>query len=784
MMHERGNELTVFDNAQVRNTWESRVNQYKEKETCENERRQKSALPQLFNQWNQRWACRNGGPEKKGKGYEISEFRKTLELKSEEVEQPKPVAVQPRPRPTPIASTPLIPPLPKIPPPKKRDPEARKPNSAPKSQFQPPPKREEVKLRKVQKSETIPKETVKTSREKVVLSSISDKPSHAPTPPPPKKEVQKVQHIPSLRDWNHSWKYARPQPHHKTKPVKTQKDTRFMSNRNKSIKFKESVTYFKTPSLSEWIESWKFIKNPKRQECMTEELKFKGSLFFELEQKKISPTEWAKSWKVLNLQLHQENESWEKSWSQYCRDFQSNKLQNSQLYNEPASLFGWEESWRFLKPEPMQEKEKIPDDKSNESMVLQPMKMNRLLLNWTDSWKLTNAQCDDDIISLTEWSESWRSCAVQDKRTDSLDFCHSDVICMPKYIKLSGLLNSQILEENPALLQWSESWMFPKSQENKCENESEFNEDIADPLLSPQSPNKTSFSEWKESWKFSNANNEKTSQSPWINSWKLSISKSHEEVMVLSEGDTNASNQLVHFQPYNNKFSMLEWDKSCENLSEPEWCESWKTIKPQLQQDTEPVSMPKESSCMQFNSKKVCLSDWKESWKLSASQVHPHAPSSHTPSQSEWTDSWRLLNSKPHKEQDFWPDISTFKESLNGLFHMENPSSAEWSDSWKFLKSGPPGSQANSENIPESEWGASWKFVNPQCNLEGVPWSQQDECNFPDNVQTKNELSILSRGDRSSTCFDDELQLCLTEWNESWKFLKPQTQEQREAKSK
>ncbi|KAJ8339371.1 hypothetical protein SKAU_G00361570 [Synaphobranchus kaupii] len=154
------------------------------------------------------------------------------------------------------------------------------------------------------------------------------------------------------------------------------------------------------------------------------------------------------------------------------------------------------------------------------------------------------------------------------------------------------------------------------------------------------------------------------------------------------------------------------------------------------------------------------------------------------PEKKEWSDSWRLLNPEPHKEQESWSDKSTLKDSLNGLLHMEKPPTSEWSDSWKVPKSSSPSSQVNSENIPESEWGASWKFVNTQYNLEGVPWSQRDECDFPDTAQTKNKLTVLSRGDRSSNCFDDELQLCLTEWNESWKLLKTQSQEQHEARSK
>ncbi|XP_061118124.1 uncharacterized protein LOC133141574 [Conger conger] len=46
MMHDKAQEVTLYSNDQLFNTWQARVNHYEEKETSEKERRRKSALPQ------------------------------------------------------------------------------------------------------------------------------------------------------------------------------------------------------------------------------------------------------------------------------------------------------------------------------------------------------------------------------------------------------------------------------------------------------------------------------------------------------------------------------------------------------------------------------------------------------------------------------------------------------------------------------------------------------------------------------------------------------------------
>ncbi|KAJ8385519.1 hypothetical protein AAFF_G00185550 [Aldrovandia affinis] len=65
MLHDRGPEVTVYDNSQLRNTWEARSKQFSEKTLNEKERRKKSALPQLFDQWQTRLAFRTGASAEK-----------------------------------------------------------------------------------------------------------------------------------------------------------------------------------------------------------------------------------------------------------------------------------------------------------------------------------------------------------------------------------------------------------------------------------------------------------------------------------------------------------------------------------------------------------------------------------------------------------------------------------------------------------------------------------------------------------------------------------------------
>ncbi|KAM9540026.1 uncharacterized protein ACWYII_038208 [Salvelinus alpinus] len=817
MMSSDRDKGTVYDSFQLRNQWENRAKQFSQKGQLEKERQGKSALNGLYKKWQSRLANKNGTPtaaEKKGKGSDISDFRKVAVIPDIDADIEG-------------AMFKVVPP-PKIP----------KPAPSP-----PPPKNKPPKRAKPQ-----------------VLKPAGGWDESWKSLKPPEQEVQpeekwwrdfKPDRYLPLSEWARPFK-CRPLLfsfilHQQTEWWQRGWPVFSREQRNKLLKAKPLDVEVNLPG---WDDAWKTSKSLSKQHI-------ENQMITETVQPKAFFPGWTESWKVAGENVQNSGRylrDWHESWS-LCQEHHrckapidsqlmskhvlSDELLISQLDEDIPSSSDWIESWKSVKCQP-QSQESQSEPKGTELKVemshvplhLQFHKLNTSFSNWHESWKVSTAnneaiedgwkgswkiysqhqndtKAQRDVVFFSnkyktqrfrgvdsmpqsewskswktpmppqhtfmpgwkeswkqnsnpywkDWHESWRLCQEHHCCKSFMDsqYCHHAMM-MSKCLLTNELLSSQLDEEIPSSYEWIVSWKsvkpYPQSQSDSEETESELEMSHV-PLHLQFYKLNTPFSNWHESWKVSTAQAVagKDEQQHSSTEWTDSWKISWTN---LNKNYLKPPTDVVFFSRHKTE-RFLSVDCMVQN----EWSECWKTIKPtqytETQEEEEEKDSHSDSSKHLSHLIEIPLNDWTESWRFKPEDESPTSPKTAQPLAPK-PEEEMLKASTPSPPQPY-------KYNLN---------QAIWGDSWKILK--PP----QKEGPSEKKW---WRAFKQDRNLPFNEWAKPFKCRpllFSRLLHTQTTSwqqgwPAFSREQSNKLLNAKPLdnKVNLPEWEDAWKTLKP-----------
>ncbi|XP_063067731.1 uncharacterized protein LOC134459340 isoform X2 [Engraulis encrasicolus] len=751
-MTERAEVTIALDGQQLRDQWETRSNELKEKGDLERSRVKKSALNGLFQEWNFRLAQRQGVTgEKKGK--DMSDFRKIV-ITPPEVEQDE-KALQAkfkvaRPPPRKVAPPP--------PPPPKREPKP------------PPPNRERAPQPK-------PEEKKPAAR--------TPQPGRAPQPAPSAAGAPAVTKKVAYKDnlsqagWDQSWKILKPLMDMEMAMgagKKEAKGGKFDAHKYRCVQRSLEETW---SASAEWNKSSPLPKN----EVQKHHPKSQKPMKSVQQPESFSANDWAESWKSQNPVFQQQEEAWGQEWSGYCVH-PKDKTSNAECKGENPQ--GWEESFKSFKYEPKKEEEHVESEDYWKKKELRLYKKGLFCPGWSESWKspemkngpskvTQNGNNHSAIVEvyLRDWAESWKACRNHSwSKESSLQRYRIYFHMMSKRIMLNNVRSFQLEEQVPTA-EWTESWKVAKGQtqaKDTHEVSAAQEVDISQvPLQLQFHMLNTKFPGWAKSWSVAkppSGGDGAAQPSPqWKNSWKLSNPNP-------SAGDgTKASQDVACWSDEHKNYRYIQSDVE-EYVTPSEWSECWQTVKPPPKAEAKPEPTEGESILHSHNHVHIGqypLLDWTDSWKFTSKRTK-----SYTVSLSRWGDSWKFSN--PNDEHMLQGEKQVHKLRVKGHRYPESaakePEVAEWATSWKHMTPDSPKPDAPRED--SGEWGECWRLSNPQLFLKKEAWSEQEHSEEHQDLTL--QLSFMAKGDKK--VFNPEFSQ--PEWNESWRFMKQQAEHRRE----
>ncbi|KAA0704302.1 hypothetical protein E1301_Tti000056 [Triplophysa tibetana] len=601
-------------------------------------------------------------------------------------------------------------------------------------------------------------------------------------------------------DWGKSWKFHKLQPNSDGKPWF---DLEFDHNNIMStngILFlcerlgKALYTHHLHLEISDpgWEKSWVFKQ--KRAEDRAIESWLTCNKFYNLwESHHLDDSEWNNSWmstKPSNdfIQPISNGENQKKddgqselplntSWMYFKKDLH--------IKFETSAHSGWSQSWRVSKTKTEQVKKSIS---SQAKMLEEPLHFNfcNVIMSLSGEMRhtiLRSSSLHAGHKHSPEWEKSWVTVKNQSEYKEETKKVGNtennpmeeppqtecqrvkfEVLNLPKRQKSHEISN--LLEQQKRDTNWKDSWKMLKHQ--RKEQRGQRNQRCPPVLLSPT----LQTSEWVNSSKFTNLTLNQD-----INLWQQGWSTS------------------IQLRP--NRRVPGVFDENVANngpLGVQGWSESWRSKRHQqhLERQNAGASM---GSVM----------DWQQSWQLPSNQ-HCHE----RPSMMEWMGSWRFsgenwVDLRPkntsvkmkvgnqvyrtsHKwtlrerfPSELWDDAWRIKKRSDGTGSHDLITSEvlDWDNSWTFtgadfyrrhgdhylnvkLSSRMPNAV---ESESESEWGRSWKISNPQPPRNIGVWMHAKPKSF-----TEQDVLLRTRAKHNNllSALPGKLKICGT----SWRFTK------------
>lgn len=322
---------------------------------------------------------------------------------------------------------------------------------------------------------------------------------------------------------------------------------------------KDMETFVSTRQDSK--NSWKSLKNQLRQD-RTRNRHQNLLLTTETATAQSSLNEWANSWRSTTLNVTQNIDLWHQNWSVFIQtrsirqDRKNETLTDRTTHNGHLGPCGWNESWRFTKPQIQVEKDsRQKTHLFTELLETQVQTAERSRKDWEQSWQFSTNQFHHDRPSLTKWEDSWfqakpspfsachmvfwsrnkfnryllsnlsKDCARLHKwnkawRFAKLDLKTDETVIMVKEKTEKRYLCSELDQTAPQIKRWADACKIAKSQLHPKRNDR--------PKVSQEKgeDHAVKFAEWTESWKFmSDSLNDVEVKTPvslseWEESWK------------------------------------------------------------------------------------------------------------------------------------------------------------------------------------------------------------------------------------------------------------------------
>lgn len=606
--------------------------------------------------------------------------------------------------------------------------------------------------------------------------------------------LPKPEENPCVVNWGQSWKFLNLQPNTENKPWC---DLGFDANNNISTndvflweKLSKSLnSEWIQPDLvtAEWEKSWKFTQKARKPNEDT------SNCANEIEEKcnelwGDSAPEWQESWKStkhvkeaeirMDIQpsANEEKQSecpWDNSWMYFKK----------QLHISDNSA--WKESWRLAKTTSR------PESKSVQFQAAVPEEMHHdicnMIMNMSREMTHTILFGERDP-QPSEWEKSWKTIKNQSEYKEEINKAEVevkvetqkpdnskqqaervkfDILALPKIQKKQEMLHS------PKEIDWNDSWKMLKRH---CGEERGF-WNPRRPLQ--QLPTQT-LNEWTDSWRFTNLTLNQDA-GLWEQEW--STNTQPRPIRRVQENEDF---------PHNGPAGVRVWS------------ESWRSTRRQHLAERQGASASTQPICRHAYARSVA--DWDQSWKSSTHKHHDRPSmtdwadswrfSNSEDLQPEY--SWfeksmeikgricRASNAfRRHMDSQDWNDSWRVKKTVDGLAHLMKNEVLDWDNSWMFSSTGfyqrqgevysnfqtDVRSNAMLKSVQmecSSEWGRSWKMSNPQPPKNIASWVDAKSFNAQNNA-----LMLWSKHKHINylpSALVNDLQLNI--WSKSWRFVK------------
>ncbi|XP_043087640.1 uncharacterized protein LOC122333870 [Puntigrus tetrazona] len=680
--------------------------------------------------------------------------------------------------------------------------------------------------------------------------------------------------IPCAFDWGQSWKFLNFQPSTDGKPWF---DVKFEANEDTSSngmflweKLSRAVDYElqQDPVTPEWEKSWKFSQktvceeNTNKSDCnkfyhQNEEIlsdwneswksmkpaDVKSDLIQSTANKEIQPElSWNSSWMHFKKQLHikskaTNNLGWGESWrvakTASEKEMKSNQLQamgelhpdicnvimnvsremkhmipwSSLFGGREAQLSEWEKSWTTIKnlSECKEERNKEVEVKVETlKPVEQPIervKFNALALpksqkwremlnfseqvNWKDSWKMMKRQRREERALMnrrltpsqfpqtltTEWKDSWKFTNLTLNQDGGLWQQGWSTISQPRPIRRVRE-NDDIQHNGPAGVRtWSESWRSTRSQ-NPLDRPG--TRATSQPVCQQTYPR--SLADWEQSWKSTTPlrPHDRPSVTAWAGSWRFSswenVQNEHawfdKSMEIKGSEKPSAFRRSFDSHIFKERYPTSEWNDSCR-------------VKKRFDGPGLAQLMKNEEL------------DWDNSWMLSSTEFYRKCGECYLNSQlatdvksrsvqierrSEWGRSWKMSNPQPPKNIASWIDAKprsfNAQDSIlwykhKGIYYLSSLKDLKlkiWSKSWRFMKIDLDSKHGKDEN----ESVIMTKAIKIRKEMYSHIDQQKPQTKrWSDACKLAKTQPRAKRNVQSGEPEDEEM---LAEWTESWKF--------------
>lgn len=485
-------------------------------------------------------------------------------------------------------------------------------------------------------------------------------------------------------------------------------------SREQSNKLLKAKTLDVEVYLPGWEDAWKTSRSLSKQYI-------ENKMITETVQPKAFFPGWTESWKVAGENVQNSGRylrDWHESWSlcqehHWCKapiDSQlmskhvfSDELLISQLDEEIPSSSDWIESWKSVKSQPQsQSQESQSEPKGTELEVemshvplhLQFHKLNTPFSNWHESWKVSTAQAvagkDEQEHPSIEWTDSWKISWMNLNKNDLKP--QKDVVFFSRH-KTECFLSVDCMVQN----EWSECWKTIKpTQYTETQEEEEEKDSHSDSSKNVSHLIEIPLNDWAESWRF-----KPEDESPTSPKTAQPLAPKPEEEMLKASTPSPP-------QPY--KY----------NLNQASWGDSWKILKPPQKE------VPSEKKWWRAfkQDRNLPFNEWAKPFKcrplLFSRLLHTQTTS--------WQQGWpafsreqsnKLLNAKPLDNkvnllewEDAWKTLKRLHKQ-----HAENKMITErvqpdgflpgWIESWKVA-----GNNVQNNNPYLKDWRESWSFCH------------------------------------------------------------------------
>ncbi|RXN04914.1 hypothetical protein ROHU_033657 [Labeo rohita] len=599
---------------------------------------------------------------------------------------------------------------------------------------------------------------------------------------------------PCAFDWGQSWKFLNVQPSTNGKPWfdlgfdannSMSSNDMFLWEKLRKVLSSECIQQdLVTP---EWENSWIFTQ--KRKECHENTNKSDCNKLTNLwgDQNEQSASDWKESWKstkpvrdgdvksdLIQPTANEEKQpelSWNNSWMHFKK----------QLHMKPKSTnnSSWSESWRVAKT--ILETEA----KSIQSQAVVPEEVHP---NICDVIMSVSREMNHTIplrdAQLSEWEKSWvtiknmseykqeinKEVEVKvemlkpDDFKQPIEHVKFNILALPRGLKRQEMLNFSEQTD------WKDSWKMLKCQHRE------------EKALRKQRPSQftQTLSEWADSWRFTNLTLNQH-DGLWQQGWSANT-----QPRLMRRVQENEDN------PHNGPAGVRTW------------VESWRSTRHQPLLERQAACASTQPVGRHAYARSVA--DWEQSWMSSTHQSHHDRPSMIAwndswrfsnledlqPEHAWFEKSMELIrasnafsrsfDSLTFKEQNHlneWSDSWRVKKRFDGpgIKHLMKNEVLDWDNSWMFTST--EFSQRQDECYSDvknqsvqiesrSEWGRSWKMSNPQPTKNIASWVDAKSKSFSaqDLILWSKHKHIYYLPSASPT------DLKLKIWAKSWRFVK------------